>query len=134
LRKIQTNPSCFPASPFLDPSFFQAIDRQYILTTLHRNYNTANTQNVHLLFVFIFSKMIALHLRLRFPAAALWLAVFATSKTTRTNGLKFDEPAVSPVEMVVSANNLATDAGKAVLARGGSAVDAMIAVQVRSRG
>lgn len=39
------------------------------------------------------------------------------------------EAASSPVEMVVSANNLATDAGKKVLAEGGTAIDAMIAVQ-----
>jgi gamma-glutamyltranspeptidase/glutathione hydrolase len=39
------------------------------------------------------------------------------------------EAASSPIEMVVTANNLATDAGKKVLAAGGTAVDAMIAIQ-----
>jgi gamma-glutamyltranspeptidase/glutathione hydrolase len=39
------------------------------------------------------------------------------------------ESAFSPIEMVVSANNLATDAGKRILAMGGTVVDAMIAVQ-----
>lgn len=38
--------------------------------------------------------------------------------------------ASSPVEMVVTANNLATDAARKALAAGGSAVDAMIAAQV----
>lgn len=38
--------------------------------------------------------------------------------------------ATSPIEMVVTANNLATDAGRKALAAGGSAVDAMVAAQV----
>lgn len=65
--------------------------------------------------------------------ASLAIAVAATTSITtiiQIHALKFDEPAVSPLEMVVSANNLATDAGKTMLAKGGSAVDAMIAVQV----
>ena len=52
--------------------------------------------------------------------SALWAPVVA-QKTT--------ESAFSPVEMVVSANHLATDAGKRILEMGGTVVDAMIAVQ-----
>jgi gamma-glutamyltranspeptidase/glutathione hydrolase len=45
------------------------------------------------------------------------------------NAQDLREAAASPVEMVVTANNLATDAGKKILAAGGTAVDAMIAIQ-----
>lgn len=47
----------------------------------------------------------------------------------RANAKELRQVASSPLEMVVTANNLATDAGKKVLAAGGTAVDAMIAVQ-----
>jgi len=61
--------------------------------------------------------------------ASLTLLPFLCSPSNHVNAQLLREAATSPVEMVVSANNLATDAGKAVLAAGGTAVDAMIAVQ-----
>ena len=68
-------------------------------------------------------------MKLSFTATALAsLSLLLLGGETRVNA-QLRQAATSPVEMVVSANNLATDAGKAVLAAGGTAVDAMIAVQ-----
>lgn len=60
-------------------------------------------------------------------ASTLWGYGPHALVSAQEDGLK--QAASSPIEMVVSANNLATDAGKKMLAAGGSAVDAMIAIQ-----
>lgn len=57
------------------------------------------------------------------------LLVLCTYQQNAADAQPLREAAYSPIEMVVTANNLATDAGKKVLAAGGTAVDAMVAIQ-----
>ena len=66
---------------------------------------------------------------MKFSFAASAFALLSSTSILRNANAQLREAATSPLEMVVSANNLATDAGKAILAAGGTAVDAMIAVQ-----
>lgn len=66
---------------------------------------------------------------MRFSFQASLLLLPSALPLPGINAQVLREAASSPIEMVVSANNLATDAGKKILAAGGTAVDAMIAVQ-----
>lgn len=78
-------------------------------------------------------------LKSRVPPLALAALLAACSTTPRVSEPPFREPpraiapapsqAVAPRAMVAAANPLAVDAGVAVLRRGGSAVDAAVAVQ-----
>lgn len=72
------------------------------------------------------NRPMALRLLAAAALVAISPAVLASAHSSPTGLLR---AAASPIEMVVTANGLATGAGKKALAAGGSAVDAMVAVQ-----